>query len=631
MTTPAQIRISELDFDQILTNLVEFMKADPTFSDYDFTGSNLRLIARTLAYVTFYNNYYLSAAVNESFLDTAQLRSSVVSHARMLGYRTHGTVSATYDANVVLVMSNTAPQTITLPRNTKFELQSNTSYVFYTVDDSTLEQNSTSLYYEASDVMLVEGRPATYQFVVDVNDPTQRFIIPNANVDFAHIRVYVQDSVSSNTRTLYTEATNLVTISNTDPIFLVHEAYSGYPELKFGNDIVGKKLEHGNVIIAEYYVSRGDGGNGIRGPFRINDTNISGLTRGVTATPDANTVVSHGGAGAEDLDQIRYLAPLAYTAQNRCVTAEDYKTMILASYGDSISAINVFGGEEGNPEDVLERPSYGHVYIVLKPTVGLRFTETARNTIVTSIIKPHSVIGVIPEVIDPDYIYTVISTQVLYNPKATTRTKQELATAVQNSISTFATNNLEKFNTAFRFSKLARAIDDTDVAISSSLTRIELQKRIYPTPDRSNSFTIKFGTPLYQNGTDSVILRASSHRFSYRDHTGTLYTNCYLTEANGVVSVTGLSQDGPHTPIIVDDGVGTLDADTGVMTLANFAPVTVEDNAVDIWINVLPRRTDLVATSNRLFTLDADNITVSLADDTLTLTATSFYQGGVLR
>ena len=630
-TTPSQLRITELDYDQILANLIEFMKADPTFSDYDFTGSGLRLLTRVLAYVTFYNNYYVNAAVNEAFLDTAQLRTSVVSHARMLGYRAHGVRSATYVANVSLVMSNTAPETITLPRKTKFELQSNTQYQFYTVDDWTLSQNASSLNYEASGIELVEGRPATYQFTVDFNDPTQRFIIPNANVDFSHIHVEVQDSASSNTRTLFTEASNLVSIGNTDPIFLVHEVYNGYPELVFGNDVVGRALSQGNIIHVDYFISRGENGNGIRGPFRVNDTSVDGLIRGVTATPDANTVSSHGGSDAENLDQIRYLAPLTYTAQNRCVTAEDYKTLILQRYGDSIAAINVFGGEEGNPEDVLERPAYGHVYIVLKPKVGLRFTETTRNTIITEVIKPHSIIGVIPEVIDPDYIYTIINTQVLYNPRATTRTKQELANAVSNSISSFATSNLEKFNSAFRFSKLARTIDDTDPAISSSLTRIELQKRIYPTPGSSNSLTIKFGTPLYQNGTDSVILRATSHRFDYRAQDGTLYKNCYFAEANGTVSVIGLAQEGPHTPVVVNDRVGTLDANTGVMTLANFAPEAIEDDAVDIWINVLPRRTDLVATSNRLFTLDPNSIVVTLADETLTSTATSFYQGGILR
>ena len=179
-TTPAQLPITELDYDQILSNLVDFMKDDPAFSDYDFTGSGLRLLSRVLAYVTFYNNYYVTAAVNESFLDTAQLRSSIVSHAKMLGYNAHGTQSAEITTNVTAVMTSSSATSVTLPKNTKFELANDTSYLFYTTDDTTLIQNTTTANnYEASDVLLVEGRPGSFQFTVDVNDPTQRFIIPN--------------------------------------------------------------------------------------------------------------------------------------------------------------------------------------------------------------------------------------------------------------------------------------------------------------------------------------------------------------------------------------------------------------------------------------------------------------------
>ena len=343
-TLPSQIRIAELDYDQILTNLVEFMKADPTFSDYDFTGSGLRLLSRVLAYVTFYNSYYLSAAVNESFLDTAQLRSSVVSHAKMLGYNSHGTRSATYTANVTMVMSNNAPATITLPKNTQFSLQSNTQFTFYNVEDTELTQNTSNTFiYATSNVTLVEGRTAQYRFTVDTNDPTQRFIIPNANVDFSRLTVRVQVSPTVNTTTSFTEASNLLLANSTSNIFLVSEAYDGYPELKFGNGIIGKALENGNIVIVDYYISRGAAGNNIRGPLRINDT-IAGLQQGVTDTPDANTTPSIGGSDIEDIENIRYLAPLTYAAQNRCVTTEDYKSVILQDWTEYISAINVFGG-----------------------------------------------------------------------------------------------------------------------------------------------------------------------------------------------------------------------------------------------------------------------------------------------
>ena len=638
-TTPAQLPIAELDYDQILSNLIDFMKADPTFSDYDFTGSGLRLLSRVLAYVTFYNNYYVTAAVNESFLDTAQLRSSIVSHAKMLGYNAHGTQSAVITSNVTATMTSSSATSVTLPKNTKFELANDTSYLFYTVGDTALIQNTTTANnYEASDVLLVEGRPATYQFTVDVNDPTQRFIIPNANADFSHISVVVQESASANTRTTFLQPTNVALVNDANAIFLVSEAYSGYPELTFGNGVIGKKLVHGNIVIVDYYISRGAAGNGIRGPFTIRDSSISGLSRGVTATIDANTVASYNGADAEDVDQIRYVAPLAYSAQNRCVTQGDYKALILAEYGDSIAAINVFGGEDGNPNDANERPAYGHVYIALKPKVGLRFTDSTHDIIMKTVVAPRQVIGVLPEIVIPDYVYVVVNTKALYDTKATTRSKNALVAVIKTGISDYATSAVEKFDAAFRFSRLARAIDDADPAISSSQTRVEIQKRMYPTLNASNTLTLKFGAPLLRTSDDdgntlSVIIPATQltgHRFGYTAANGAAFTNCYFAEANNVLQVVGLesSANTGQTPVVVQDSLGAVNVTTGVVTITGFIPTTIEGDELDIRLNALPVRSDLVPSLNRLFTVDPSSILVDVADDAVTTAATDFYSGG---
>jgi hypothetical protein len=636
-TTPAQLPIAELDYDQILSNLIDFMKADPTFSDYDFTGSGLRLLSRVLAYVTFYNNYYVTAAVNESFLDTAQLRSSIVSHAKMLGYNAHGTQSAVITSNVTATMTSSSATSVTLPKNTKFELANDTSYLFYTVGDTALIQNTTTANnYEASDVLLVEGRPAKQQFTVDVNNPTQRFIIPNANADFSHISVVVQESAAANTRTTFLQPTNVALVNDANAIFLVSEAYNGYPELTFGNGVIGKKLVHGNIVLVDYYISRGAAGNGIRGPFIINDSSFSGLSRGVTATIDADTEASHNGTDAEDVDQIRYIAPLAYSAQNRCVTQGDYKALILAEYGDSIAAINVFGGEDGNPHDKNERPAYGHVYIALKPKVGLRFTDSTHDIIMRTVVAPRQVLGVIPEIVIPDYVYVVVATKALYDTKATTRSKNALVGAIKTSVSEYATSAVEKFDTAFRFSRLARAIDDTDPAISSSLTRVEIQKRMHPTLNASNTLTLKFGGPLLRSGNTSAILPATQlteHRFGYTAANGAAFTNCYFAETDGVLQVVGLesSANVGQTLVVVQDSIGAVNVTTGVVTITGFIPTGIENDALDIRLNALPVRSDLVPSLNRLFTVDATSIRVDVADDAVTTAANDFYQGGVLR
>lgn len=628
-TLPNQINIAELDFDQILTNIVAFLKEDPAFADYDFAGSGLRVLMRALTYTTFYMAYYLTSAVNESFLDTAQLRSSVASHARMLGYSIRGTESARLTANVVVELSDTSAGQVTLPKNTQFTLTANAAYAFYNVVDTVLLQNTTSFLYEAADVSLVEGRPLQYRFTVDLNDPTQRFIIPNANVDYKTMTVQVQASISSNVVQVFSHEDNFLTITGTDRAFFVQESYNAFPELKFGNGTVGMPLENGNIVIVDYYVTQGIGGNNIRGPFSIATANINGFVRGTTVT-DGNTAPSSGGSDQETIDNARFLAPLVYQSQNRCVTAQDYKTIILANYGENIGAINVFGGEQGDPSDPLERPIPGRVFIALKPKVGLRFTDVAARSIEKDIVIPRSVVGVVPQVIDPDYIYIVVNTSVKYDPKATTRSKLQLETAIANSIVTYAQNNIEKFDTSFRFSKFVRVIDDTDDAILSSLTRLDLEKRIYPKLQFSNQYVLKIGSAVRKDGNASAILEATTHRFTYKNDAGVTQEKCFFYEQDGALHVAYRSIT--NQIVIWKSNVGSMDITTGVITISNFAPESIENNDIDVRIQVIPTVNDFTPHLNQLFTIDDAEIQIQLLNDaTATLDQQiSFFQGGIL-
>lgn len=558
--TPSNIKIAELDYDQILANLVAFMKTDTAFADYDFAGSGLRLLSRVLAYVIFYQNYYLSAAVNESFLDTAQLRTSVASHARMLGYDIHGTLSARFYANTYLVINNSTAASVTLPRNTRFQLQSNSAIAFYNIVDVECTRNTSTYLYEATDVELVEGTPLDYRFVVDTLNPTQRFIIPNANIDYTTISVSVQTASNNATITAFARANDYLIIEATDPVFFVQESYDGYPELKFGNGVVGKALEDGNIIIASYYINHGADGNNIRGPFTVVSANISGFSQGYTYA-DANTTASLGGSDVESLDDVRFMAPMSYQMQNRCVTADDYKTAILQAYGESVGAINVFGGEEGDPNDPANRPLFGRVFVVVKPKVGLRFMDVVKQNMEDVVIKPRAVIGVIPSVIDPDYVYLNIASSVKYDNKLTTKTKPQLQQAIITNILNYAQNSIEKFDTSFYYSKFTSVIDNADPAIVSSLTRIDLEKRVYPllpavpgdTPI-SNHIVLKYNSPFrvptqkltivagLAEGTiitvDNAKVRTPTNQlFTYTHPSGEVRENCFLYEENGNIYV----------------------------------------------------------------------------------------------
>jgi hypothetical protein len=629
MTQPTQIRIAELDFDQVLQNVITFMKQDPTFADYDFAGSGLRLLARVLAYVTLYNSFYLTQAVNESFLDTAQLRSSVASLARMVGYEIRGMQSARTFANVVVQLTNTSASQITLPLNTPFSLQANGQVTFYNIADAILTQNASTLLYQGVNVELVEGTPQVFRFTVDLTNPTQQFVIPNANVDYTTITVQVQDSISSNNITNFIRNDNFLTIGPTDPVFFVRETFDAQPELTFGNGVVGRPVQSGNIIIANYYISTGNSGNNIRGPFGITSANLAGFVRGVTVV-DGNTAPSTGGLDAENIDDVRFLAPLVYQTQNRCVTADDYKMIILQQFGDNIAAINVFGGEQGDPNDPLERPALGHVFIVLKPTIGLFFTDVVRQQIEQNIVAPRSIVGVIPEVIDPDYIYIVVSTSVKYDPKATTLTSLQLTQNITNSITTYAQNNVEKFNTTFRFSKFNRVIDDTDDSILSSLTRLDLEKRIYPALGATNQYVLKYGAPIRRSGNASVVLQATDHRFTYTGNNGVQQANCFFLESNNALSIAYLNSTSQVA--ILTANVGTVDTGNGVITLTNFAPVAIENNEIDIRISITPLVNDLTPRLNQLFTLDPTEISVQLLNDATATLAdqVQFFSGGIL-
>lgn len=626
---PNQIRIAELDFDQILANFIAFMKEDPTFSDYDFSGSALRMLARFHAYVTFYNNYYLTQAVNESFLDTAQLRSSVAAHARMLGYNIKGTQSARIRANVAVQLSNTSATVVTLPKNTQFSLVANTQFSFYNTDDVPLTKNTSTLLYEAANADLVEGAPLTYRFTVDTTDPSQRFIIPNSNVDYRTVTVSVQASVSSNVQTSFSRETNYIAITPTDPVFFVTEAYNGFPELTFGNGVVGKALDNGNIIIANYYVSKGEIGNSIRGPFQIGTANIAGFVRGVTVT-DANTVPSSGGTDQEDLDNARFLAPLVYQSQNRCVTADDYKAVVMAFYGENIAAINVFGGEQGDPNDPLERPTFGRVFIALKPKIGLRFTDITRLNIAQNIVQPRSIVGVIPEVIDPDYIWINVATSVKYDAKSTSQTKLQLADAIRANVLTFALQNVEKFDKVFRFSKFVRVIDDTDDAILSSVTRIDLEKRIYPAVNASNQFILKFGVPIRKSGNASAVLEATAHRFNYTNDRGVTQNNCFFYESAGTLQIA--YRNDMNQIAVFKSNIGSVDVVNGLITIVNFMPTAIEGDVSDVRLSIIPAVTDLAPRLNQLFTIDPAAVQVQLLNDTSASLndQTSFFSGGIL-
>lgn len=629
MATPTTIKIADLDYDEILTNIVTFMKSDPAFSDYDFSGSGLRMISRVLAYVTFYINYYTSMAVNESFIDTAKLRSSVVSHAKMLGYQMHGLVSATVDVPLSVATSNTTMESITLPRGTKFAHMANSGMSFVLLTDTDITQNTSTLTYDTDSIVLTEGRLVRYQFdAVDSLDASQIFVIPSANIDYASIKVYVYASNTDSTVTLFNPATNYISPGPNDAVFFTKETSNSCVELEFGNGVVGKALADGNIVIAEYLVSSGVTGNGIKGPFTITSTTLDGFVSGTT-TITVDTMSSNGGSNKETIEEGRALAPLVYQAQDRCVTASDYKSILLQHYGTHIDAINVFGGEMGDPSDPSSRPVYGKVFIAIKPTEGLQFTESTKKYLTQSVLAPRIMVGVVPEIINPDYTYLVISSLVSYDPHLTNLTRPQLQEQIKVNVSDYVYSHTGEFDTIFRTSRINRTIDDTDTSIIGSTVRVDLEKRVYPVLNEVNSLTLNYGTPFLKVSGTSALLEPTQYRFSHMGDNSVTYDQCFFYEANNVLHIAHRNTN--NVIEVIHSSVGQVDANIGVISISQFSPIAIENDGIFIGLRVRSSLPDITSSLNRLFVVDGNTTTTTMVTTSSNLEQQRFLNAGVVQ
>ena len=143
-----RLRITELDFDTIKTNLKTFLKQQETFSDYDFDGSGLSVLLDTLAYNTHYNAYYLNMVANEAFMDTALLRDSVVSHAKSLGYTPYSRKAPVATIDVRANSTSSTAGTLTIPAGYSFLSNQidGVAYNFIVLEDTVVSKSNTSYF-----------------------------------------------------------------------------------------------------------------------------------------------------------------------------------------------------------------------------------------------------------------------------------------------------------------------------------------------------------------------------------------------------------------------------------------------------------------------------------------------------
>lgn len=546
-----KLKVAELDFDALKASLKEYLKSQNEFTDYDFEGAGINILLDMLAYNTHYNAFYLNMVANEMFMDSAALRQSVVSHAKLLGYTPRSNTASLAVVNVAITKANSDITTsLTLPRFTSFTSQSldGQAYNFVSVDEY-VTSNATGNVFNFNNVKIKEGSPVSYVFLVDDStNPKQSFELPDDGVDTSTLEIIVQKSDTELQQNTFTLASSVEQVTSTSDVFYLEEGRQGRYNIYFGDDVFGKKLDNGNLVVVSYLKTKGEFANGLN-VFKLGTLLLSGSTSNVTTV-----VKSAGGSGRELVDDIKFAAPKSFISNNRAVTKNDYITLINKNY-PYFDSVNVWGGEEESP------PVYGKIYIAAKPKLGFQITETEKEYLKNEVIAPFSVLTVTPEFVDVNYDYLLLTADVTYDPRLTTKTANEITAGVKNAIRNFSADTLNTFDSSFKLSKLLRYIDDSDTSITSSTADVVIQKQFSPLLQQAETYTLHFNTPLTRGGTgrDKIY---SSPAYLQDDFSGT-ERSVFLEETpesfSGIESVSVVTAGGNYkkTPTVEINGDGT--------------------------------------------------------------------------
>ena len=584
-----RIRVGELDFDGIKDNLKEYLKTQDQFKDYNFEGSGLSVLLDVLAYNTHYNALYTNLAVNEMFLDSASKRDSVVSIAKMLGYLPRSAKCAKATVNIRIVATGlTPPPFVTLPAGTSFvtTIDQNT-YLFYN-----RESYSSALIggaYTFNGVVLTEGKPLEYRFVYE---DTLRFVIPNKDVDIDTLSVRVQES-STGAFTTYNYSNKITSVEKDTRAYFLKEVEDGKYEIYFGDGIIGYKPSSGNTVLINYVKSSKAVANG------ASTFNMQGSTANLGTVTITTTSPAVGGADPESIASIKANAPVNYSAQNRAVTAEDYKVILPQLYSN-VDTISVWGGEENDP------PTYGKVFICVKPTTGETLTPETKEKIKTEVLKSKNVVSIIPELIDPEYLRILVTSTIYYNPITSNIAGSSIESLVRQAIVNFNRTELNKFDSVMRYSRLSSVIDSAADGIVNSNTIIRLSRSIVPVYNRVQSYAINIGNPIYSEAgiTGNIV----SSGFSIPGSTTT-----FFVEDNGLGFLRRFSVTSTGQKIISPGTVGTVNYKTGKILLQSINIDAAEDNLITFTIR--PASNDVVSVRNQLATIKEESIVLRAIED----------------
>tara|TARA_X000000950_G_scaffold285925_1_gene393245 strand:+ start:835 stop:2763 length:1929 start_codon:yes stop_codon:yes gene_type:complete len=621
VTNRKKLRVTELDFDQIKDNLKTFLKDQDEFKDYDFDGSGLNVLLDTLAYNTHYLGYNANMIANEMFLDTAGLRSSVVSHAKTLGYEVQSARAAKASISVSIVSDQTS---ITMPAGTKFSTTyDGTDYNFVTANDIQKFKFGNSVNFDSIDVF--EGTYVTTRYNVDTSDLEQRYLLRDNRADTSTLTVSVQNSTTDTTSTTFTKATDITQLTSSSNVYYLQETEGGLFEVYFGDGVISKAIADGNIVFLNYVVTNKSEANGAS---LFNPPSSIASETNITVTTVANAV---GGSEPETLRSIKLNAPLNYASQGRAVTTSDYESLVKRVFANT-QAVSVFGGEDGSynsSSGVSSTPEYGKVFISIKSTTGANLTTSQKTQLVND-LKPYTIASISPVIVDPDTTFLRLAISYSYDTSATTLSSSDIDGLITSALQSYNSSTLQTFNSQYRASAVSKIIDESDNSILNNTTNVKLSKFFTPSQGTTTSYNIPFNNALL-HPEDGYLASIGGIVSSTGFKVGTDTTSEFFFDDDGQGNIRRYSIVGT-TRSYADSTAGSINYTSGLITINNINITGVSDvdslTSTQIRIVVTPQTNDIVPVRNQILEIDFTNSSLNGNTDAAATSGTSYTTTG---
>lgn len=600
----SSISLVNLDFDTLKASLKAYLKSQPQFTDYDFDGSNMSVLLDILTYNTHLNAFYLNMVASEMFLDSAQLRNSVISKAKELNYTPRSARSSQAEIAVQFPQSNLA--IFQIPAATKFTGKTaNGTFTFVTAESKTIYPAGG---FFTSNVVIYEGVYLSDVFTVDNSIEAQRFVLTNDNIDTDSLQVLVSEN-NGQVNTVFTKAENLYALNSNSAVYFLQAAEDTKYEIVFGDGVLGRKPLDNSLVYTAYRTTSGSNADGSTN-FKLDDN--LGPVNGLSSFVNCNiTVVSSGtgGANAETIESIRFNAPRHYQTQNRAVTKSDFKDLVLNNFSE-VRAVNVFGGET-----VVDSVQYGRVFVTPVTFTGSPLSDLEKRNIET-FLKDKCTLGIEPRVIDPDYLFLIVQTRVKYDEGSTVNSPADIKSIVSNAIRDYDTDNLTDFDIEFKYSRLEQAINASDPSISSNETSIVMKKQVDPDLDQDVYIDISYKNPIVPGSIATSTFISGNRQYQYTDFNPQNNTLQVTQTTNGKVRITNTSTN-MYLKDVTTPGyesyaiAGTVDYNNGIVAL-NKIQINGFVDSTSISFLASPANQDIIAKENDLIQIDLENLDITV-------------------